>query len=233
MGYGAAACGNNWLFQGSGAGPPRSSICTVIRAVGKAEGRRSACLRVPGSECRSVGECLCICVSGQGFGSVWSEFEGVGDLQKLAETGRAREGYIPFLGRTWKTLTLPSPALFHPGSSLLSSPFDKWWAGSAGEPEPVCTRGGGGRALRPGFPPLLTRPVPVGAEVGSGTCLHVLAVSTLTTPFLPPSFLSLSPTCTGTYELSRGEFRISVGILFMRFLMLSLDLFSLVNFMRW
>ncbi|KAJ8795072.1 hypothetical protein J1605_018659, partial [Eschrichtius robustus] len=61
------------------------SICTVTLAVWKEEGRRCACLRVPGSECRSVYECLCRCVSCQGFGSVRSEFGG--HLQKLAETG--------------------------------------------------------------------------------------------------------------------------------------------------
>lgn len=86
---GSVACRNLGLpgkRSGTAAFP---SICTVTRAVWKEEGRRCACLCVPGAGCTSVYVRLCRRVSCQDFGSVRSEFGG--RFQKLAETGRRRE----------------------------------------------------------------------------------------------------------------------------------------------
>ena len=100
------------------------SICTVIRAVGKAEGRRSACLRVLGSECRSVYECLCLCVSCQGFGSVRSEFEGWVTSKNSPKLEGGERRVHPFPRKDLEDFDSPLPlALFHPGSSFVVKSF--------------------------------------------------------------------------------------------------------------
>lgn len=113
------------------------SICTVTRAVWKEEGRRCACLCVPGAGCTSVYVRLCrraLVASGASSG-VASR-----NSQKL-EGGERRTHPLP--RKDLDDFESPLPHFSAPALLLLSSPLINGGAGSAGSQEPVCTRAGG------------------------------------------------------------------------------------------
>ncbi|XP_078290216.1 uncharacterized protein LOC132684654 [Panthera onca] len=121
----------------------------------------------------------------------------------LPETRRnwkeARGGYIPFLGRTWTTLNLPSPT-FPPGSSFVVKSFDKWWGRERGEPgASLYPRGGQGPGLATRFPPALS---PKRRGVGSGTCPPQARPLLSNRPIPLSPFFCFSPTPHRYRELS-------------------------------
>lgn len=115
--------------------------CTVTRAVWKEEGRRCACLCVPGAGCTSVYVRLCRCVCCQCLVAFGASSEVASRNSQKLEGGNRRTQPLP--RKDLEDFESPLPHFSAPALLLLSSPLINGRAGSAGSQEPVCTREGG------------------------------------------------------------------------------------------
>lgn len=121
----------------------------------------------------------------------------------------SEENTHPLTRKDLEDFESPLPHFSAPTLLLLSILLINGGAGSAGSPEPVGTRAGGGGRAGHGF-----HPRSPGAEPRtrwgriSDLPSAALALSSVTTPFPSPPFLSLSPTPTRYRELSGVSFSI-------------------------